>query len=193
MLLFAIINNQPPIIDKFQIDENLIHRIGHDDPIAFSEFYRLTQKTIFSYILSIVLNPNDAEDIMQDTYLKIRSAAHLYEPQGKPMAWVFTIARNLSLMHIRSHKNIAEKGFEDFENDSIFSKIMDQEDKIILENLLRNLEETERSVILLHAVSGFKHREIAKNLGMPLATVLSKYHRGLGKLRKSINLQKGGR
>lgn len=193
MLLFAIIDQSPISKNKYHIDEELIYRIGRDDPEAFKDFYQQTQKTLFSYILSFVLNPHDAEDVLQDTYLKIRSSAHLYEPQGKPMAWVFTVAKNLALMHIRSHKKISDVGVEDLENDHILSDIMDQEDKIILEILLNELEETERSVILLHAISGFKHREISINLGIPLATVLSKYHRGLKKLKERINQQKGGR
>lgn len=193
MILFAIIHKASSTKKKFDIDEKLIFQIGQDDKQAFREFYEKTYKILFSYILSFVMNPHDAEDVLQDTYLKIRSAAHLYEPQGKPMAWVFTVAKNLALMHIRNHKNITDIEVDTLENDQSQSDIIDQEDKIILEILLNELGETERSVILMHAVSGFKHREISKNLGMPITTVLSKYHRGLKKLRDRINQQKGGR
>ena len=193
MILFAFVENTIPTHQKFQISDELIFQIGQDDTQAFREFYEQTQKTLFSYILSFVLNPHDAEDILQDTYMKIRSAAHLYEPQGKPMAWVFTVAKNLSFMHLRGKKRISDIEIDDLENNTILPNIMDQEDKILLEYLLKELEETERTVILLHAVSGYKHREISKNLEIPLATVLSKYHRGLLKLRKKMKLQKVNR
>jgi len=193
MLLFAIIDQAPPTYRQAKVSESLIGQIGENDPDAFKEFYEITQKTIFSYILSIVLNQHDAEDILQETYLKIRSAAHLYEPQGKPMAWVFTIAKNLSYMHLRGQKKVLDEGIDDMENHSLLSDVMDHDDRILLETVLQELEEAERSIILLHAVSGYKHREIAKNLGIPLATVLSKYNRGLKKLKKSISQQKGGR
>ena len=192
MILFAIVDNAIPAHQKYKISDEIIFRIGQNDPHAFGEFYEQTQKILFSYILSIVLNPHDAEDILQDTYMKIRSAAHLYESQGKPMAWVFTVAKNLSFMHLRGKKRISNIEIDDLQNNNKLSNIMDQEDKILLEFLLKELEETERTVILLHAVSGYKHIEISKNLGIPLATVLSKYHRGLIKLRKKIKQQKGG-
>lgn len=193
MLLFAILDHAPPIYKQARVSERLIHQIGEDDPDAFKEFYEITQKTLFSYVLSIVLNQHDAEDILQETYLKIRAAAHLYEPQGKPMAWVFTIAKHLSYMQLRGQKKVMNEGIDEMENHSLLSDVMDPEDRILLETVLRDLEETERSIILLHAVSGYKHREIAKNLGIPLATVLSKYNRGLKKLKKSISQQEGGR
>jgi RNA polymerase sigma-70 factor (ECF subfamily) len=63
---------------------------------------------------------------------------------------------------------------------------MDQQDRIVMKNLLENLDEDERTIILLHTVSGYKHREIAQNLEKPLSTVLSRYNRGIKKLRKIV-------
>ena len=63
---------------------------------------------------------------------------------------------------------------------------MSAEERHVLHTALTALEDTERQVILLHAVSGLKHREIAELLEIPLATALSKYHRGLKKLRAKL-------
>jgi RNA polymerase sigma-70 factor (ECF subfamily) len=60
---------------------------------------------------------------------------------------------------------------------------------MVLQAALTILDIEEREIILLHAISGFKHREIAGNLGISLGTVLSKYHRGLNKLRKYLKEQ----
>ena len=60
------------------------------------------------------------------------------------------------------------------------------EDRQLLQQALAGLGEEERRIILLHAVAGLKHREIAQLLEKPLSTVLSKYHRGLGKLRSRM-------
>ena len=57
------------------------------------------------------------------------------------------------------------------------------EDRQVLQEALARLEPEERQVILLHAISGLKHREIAQLLERPLSTVLSKYHRGLKKMK----------
>ena len=60
------------------------------------------------------------------------------------------------------------------------------EDRALLEQALGTLEEQARRIVLLHAVTGLKHREIAQLLELPLATVLSKYHRALKKLKAQL-------
>ena len=170
------------------INEDIFSRIANDDKAAFEEFYRATEQTVYAYILSILKNPQDSQDVMQDTYLKIRSAAHLYQPQGKPMAWVFTIARNLCLMKIRSNSRINQSAIEDLENSLDYSTTHkgQVEDRMVLNCALSILSEEERTIVILHAVSGLKHHEIAKNLDLPLSTVLSKYNRALKKLKKTL-------
>ena len=75
--------------------EALLSRIGQGDAEAFEHFYRATDRAIYAYALSLTRNHHDAQDVMMEAYLKVRSAAHLYQPGGKPMAWVFTIVKNL--------------------------------------------------------------------------------------------------
>lgn len=167
---------------KLKIDERLFRRIGQDDMAAFEELYVLTEKTIYAYALSIVRHHEDAMDVVSETFLKIRSAAHLYKPMGKPLAWMFTIARNFAMDHLReqgrySDQEIPEKDFKEE-----FSFVKYVEDRMVLEIVLKKLTEEERRIVMLHAVSGLKHREIAKALDIPLSTVLSKYKRTLKKL-----------
>ncbi|MPM09552.1 ECF RNA polymerase sigma factor SigK [bioreactor metagenome] len=171
---------------KAVISEDLLARIGNNDMAAFEELYRKTERSIYTYALSFLKNHDDALDVMQDTYLKIRAAAHLYEPMGKPMSWVFTIVRNLSMSKLRLKNRTDDMQVEDIENDLSFSYITNHEDKLVLRAAFKVLNEQERQIILLHAVSGFKHIEISKYLGIPLSTVLSKYYRGLKKLRKHL-------
>lgn len=171
---------------KLNIDEAIFTRIANDDMAAFEELYRLTERTVYAFVLSTLKNHDDTLDVVQDTYLKIRAAAHLYQPMGKPMAWVFTIARNLSISKIRSKQKNDCIEMTDLENDLNFSYVSDQEDRLVIQTALKILSSEEIEIILLHAISGFTHREIAKNLDMKLSTVLSKYHRGLKKLKKYL-------
>ena len=60
------------------------------------------------------------------------------------------------------------------------------EDKIIISECLNTLSDSERQIIVLHAVAGMKHREIAELTGLPVSTVLSKYSRALKKLKKIL-------
>ncbi|HSR04623.1 MAG TPA: sigma-70 family RNA polymerase sigma factor, partial [Proteiniclasticum sp.] len=71
-------------------------------------------------------------------------------------------------------------------NDKKFSYVTDAEDRLVLEGVLEKLTEEERKIILLYAISGMRHREIAESLDMKLSTLLSKYHRGLKKLRSYL-------
>lgn len=168
---------------KLKIDERLFQRIGQDDMAAFEELYILTEKTIYAYALSIVRHHEDALDIVSDTFLKIRSAAHLYKPMGKPLAWMFTITRNLAMDRLRHHARYHDGDFSELEFQDEFSFVENTGDRMVLETVLTRLTEEERRIVMLHAVSGLKHREIASSLNIPLSTVLSKYKRSLKKLR----------
>lgn len=169
------------------IDEKLFKRIGANDMEALDELYHLTERTLYAYILSIVKNHDETLDLMQETYIKIMSAAHLYKPMGKPLAWMFTIAKNLYLSKIRKQKREVNMDSMEIEDDSRFSYITDNEDKIVLEAALDILSEDERKIVLLYAVSGLKHKEIAESIGLKLSTTLSKYHRALKKIRDYLS------
>lgn len=184
MLVFAAVAcGQPQTGETVYIDERLFGRIGSGDQAAFQELYERASGPVFSYALSLLRSPFDAEDAAQDTFLKIRSAAHLYQPQGKPLAWIFTITRNLCLMKFRQQAHISPTPLENLPEAADLSQIQDREDRMVLEAAFAVLTQEERQIVILHAVSGLKHREISQALGCPLSTVLSKYHRGLKKLR----------
>lgn len=195
MILFAAIFEESAAtqekLNTPKIDEGLFERIGKEDPEALKELYETTHRILYTYVLSMAKDHQDTLDIVQDTYLKIRSAAHLYEPMGKPLAWMFTIAKNLTRNQIRRNQRFSNREDQDLENDPKFSYVTDPEDRMVLESTMRILTEEERQIVILHSVAGFKHREMAESLGLPLATVLSKYHRALKKLREELK-RKGG-
>jgi RNA polymerase sigma-70 factor (ECF subfamily) len=179
-------NNVKKENKALSMDELLI-RIAEGDMEAFRNLYELTDKAVYGFALSILKNHHDAEDVMQDTYLRIRAAAHLYRPNGKPMAWIFTIVRNIVFMKLRSSKRFDFSDYNEIENDVKFSSIMDNEDRLVLEAAFKVLGEDERKIVMLHAITGLRHREIADIVEMPLATVLSKYNRALKKMKKFLN------
>ena len=170
-------------------DEKLLLRVAQGDKEAFQRLYQNTDKTIYGFILSILRNPQDAEEIMQETYLKIWTSAAGYKSQGKPLAWMFTIARNLCYMKFRDQKREADIGLSDLSEGELGEfcpQIEDAADKMVLKAALHILNEEERRIVLLHTTAGMKHREIAADLEMPLATVLSKYNRAMKKLQKHL-------
>lgn len=170
-------------------DEELLNRVGTGDSEAFRQLYHNTDRTVYSFILSILKNPQDAEEVMQETYLKIWTSAATYHSQGKPLAWIFTIARNLCYMKFRDQKRQADMGLDELngeETGEVCLPLENLADAMVLKAALEILKEDERQIVLLHASAGLKHREIAADLQMPLATVLSKYNRAIKKLKQYL-------
>lgn len=197
MFLFASLSALPAPAKKkeniqaLSVDEGLLAEIASGSKDAFAAFYHQTKGAVYAFALSTMKNHEEACDVMQETYLKIRSAAHLYQPMGKPMAWVFTITRNFCLMRLRSQNKLsplAEEA-EGLSPDAL-TFVQDHDDRLVLSAVLGLLSAQERNIVLLHAVSGMKHHEIASLLSIGLSTELSKYHRAIKKLKKA--LQEGG-
>ena len=186
MLLFTFVYVDNPGESRnyrIEIDEGLFKRIAGDDMTALDDLYGITERTMYAYILSLTKEHQQALDLMQETYVKVISAAHLYKPMGKPLAWMFTIARNLYYTKVRKDKRRILVEPQEVADDVKFSYVTDLDDRIVLEGVLALLSEEEREIVLLYAVSGMKHKEIAESLGLKLSTTLSKYHRALKKLR----------
>lgn len=171
-----------PVMEPHDLEE-LLRQIALGSQQAFEELYRATDSAIYGYALSLMRNHHEAQDIMMDTYLKIRCAAHLYMPLGKPMAWILTITKNIARTKLRSAGR--QIPLDDLE-ETTPSFDRDSEEAVALEQAMKVLGDQERQILILHAVTGLKHREIAEMLGMPLATVLSKYARSLKKLKKAL-------
>jgi len=114
MLFLGLLSvpEEPPAYDGMS-DEKLLIQAGKGDKEAFHRLYENTYRTVYSYILSIAKNPADSEEILQDTYMRVWTSAASYEPQGKPMAWIFTIARNRCYMVFRSRRHEADVGLEE--------------------------------------------------------------------------------
>lgn len=163
--------------------EALIGGIAAGSREALAELYRRTRAAVYGLALSYLKNGAEAEDVAQDTFVKVWAAAPSYRPQGKPMAWLLTIARNLALGRLRTAARIQDLSEAQWSAFSIESDSLTADDRTVLAAALGRLSDEERHIVVLHAVCGLKHREIAQFLGLALPTVLSKYHRSLKKLK----------
>ena len=152
------------------------------DSHSLEELYHRTRTAVYGLVLSYLKHPQDAEDVTQDAFVRIWDTAASYRPQGKPMAWLLTVARNLALMRLRERGKTQELTDEEWSALPARAPDVTTEDRHVLRAALSVLSEQERQVVMLHAVTGLKHREIAQLLELPLATVLSKYRRALKKL-----------
>ena len=182
MLMLAQTMEQEGVQDR-QVLETLLGEIAAGNREALAQLYRRARTAVYGLALSYVKNAQDAQDLTQDTFVRVWDAAPQYRPQGSPMGWVLTIARNLSLMKLREGQHRGELEEEQWNAIPAQTPGISHEDRLLVQNALAALEEQERRIVVLHAVTGLKHREVAALLELPLATVLSKYHRGLKKLK----------
>lgn len=171
---------------KVIIDEAVFSKIADGDNEALTGLYELTYKPVFALLLSCTQNYHDAEDLLQETYIKICQGARLYKPGGNPMAWIMTIAKNLYISKYRKDSRIITDSFQEEVEQIPYEYISETEDRLLIEKLIRTLKEEERNTIILHVMQGFTFREISEILDKPSGTVLSLYHRGIKKLRKAL-------
>ena len=181
------------IKEKNNIIENAIVGLANGDVDAMDILYSTIKTEVYAFALSKVYNKNDADDILQDTFLRIYENAKLYVPLGKPMAWVFTVELNIinRYFQLKSRYDVLndETIIHDIVDEANDSKNNEIQDEYLI-TLLESLDEFEREVISLHLVSDLKFREIAEMLNKPLSTILSKYNRAIKKMRK---ISKGGK
>lgn len=171
-------------------DEDIL-AVARNGPDALRRLYEKTSKGVYAYALSLLKNAHDAEDVCQETFLSIYDKAGDYEPQGKPMAWIITVAKRHALTVLRKERGKSYIEEAEKANTEAFSRTENTEQRLLLQAATEVLNDDERQIVMLKAVAGMKAREIGKILGMPLNTVLSKYHRAIGKMRLYIEKEDG--
>ena len=182
MLSIRMTIEPAPAEERQELQQQLL-RIAGGEREALTELYQHTRLAVYGLALSYLKNVQDAQDLTQDVYVQVWNCAEQYCPSGSPIGWLLTVCRNLCLMHLRREKKNAALSEEEWNAIPVQECGLDADERALLQHALALIGEEERRIVLLHAVTGMKHREIAAVLEMPLATVLSKYHRALKKMR----------
>lgn len=168
-----------------------IMQIATGNPEALRQLYDEMKKPIFKFALSLVKNYQSAEDVEQETFLKIMSSAANYQQGTNPKAWIFGIARHCCADNLKSQTKTVFLDDEMLLNipstDDFANKVINAE---IAMSSLDQLDETERTIVTLYLYAELKQTEIAKILNMPYFSVRSKYGYALKKL-KSYLAKKG--
>lgn len=164
---------------------NLMLKVQKGDENAFAELYGGTAKGLFAYIFSVVRNAALSEDIMQETYIKVRRNAQSYKAGTNFTAWLLQIAKHLCFNELKRGKRETATDFSDYDAPSDFN-VEEQADTTVYDAILKNLEPEAAQIVILHAVHGLKHREIAEMMKKPLGTVLWTYNSALKKLSKIL-------
>lgn len=185
MLSILMTTEYAPAEDRYELQRLLI-RVAGGDRDALAELYQRTRAAVYGLALSYLKNAHDAQDLTQDVYVQVWDCAAQYRSTGSPMGWLLTVCRNLCLMRLRREERHAALSEEEWNAIPARECGLDADERALLQGALANLADEERRIVLLHAVTGMKHREIAALLELPLPTVLSKYHRALKKMRSFL-------
>ena len=155
---------------------------GHE--AAFRELVRRYERPIFSLLYRMVRDRALAEDLAQETFIKVLNAIGAYNPQFKFSSWIFKIANNAAIDHLRRREldTLSLDGSPHATTPDQMSATAPQlGDKG--ETPLQELGPEYRACILLRHVEGHSYEEIARILALPLGTVKTYIHRARNELR----------
>lgn len=172
-------------------EDVLVSRLFKKDQLAFSYLYDNYAAALNGVIFRIVQDEETAEDVLQDTFIKIWNNFASYDKtKGRLFTWLVNIARNLAIDHTRS------KGFKNQQKNLDVDKIvgyidtkkntMFNPEQIGLRNMLEKLTPEQREILDLVYFSGYTQAEVANELNIPLGTVKTKIRMALIHLRTIV-------
>jgi RNA polymerase sigma-70 factor, ECF subfamily len=184
-------------------DQEVVLEAREGRQAAYRELVRRYERPIFSLIYRMVRNREQAEDLSQETFVKALNAIESYRPEYKFSSWIFKIANNVAIDHLRRREldtlsldgsphaltpeavqatalqlgDRQETALEELEAKELGGEI---------ERAIAGLRPEYRSCILLRHVEGRPYEEIATMLDLPLGTVKTYIHRARGELREAL-------
>ena len=179
-------------------DNELVSKFVSGDQSSLEILITRYRKQVYSYIVLLIKNQHLAEDIFQDTFVKVIRSLHegRYRDDGKFLAWVVRIAHNLVIDHFRREKQMNSVSNNEFGMDIFNSKRFATktiEDEIIHEqieedvrNLVDYLPEDQKEVLILRHYCGLSFKEIADQTNVSINTALGRMRYALINLRKLV-------
>ena len=190
----------PPFIMDNQFrytDEELIARFQEGDEQAYTELVNRYRDKLMTFVYRFVNDMEQAEDIIQDTMLKLYTHKHYYRNIAKFSTWIYTIAGNLAKTELRKRKsrkvtNISQMGPED--RDYELPSVAPETDEVVqseyiekkIQAAIQNLPLHFRTVTILRDIQELSYEEISKIVEVPLGTVKSRINRARLQLQKEL-------
>lgn len=179
-------------------DEKLIARFQDGDNYAYDLLVKRYKDPLLNFIYRFLSNQTEAEDVLQETFLRLYKNKHYYKEVAKFSTWIYTIAGNLAKTELRKRKrrrffSISQHTTDDDKDYEIpdtthnperdaNSQITDQ----IIQRAIDKLSPKFKEVIILRDIQGFSYDEIAETLQVPLGTIKSRVNRARLKLQEDL-------
>jgi RNA polymerase sigma-70 factor (family 1) len=180
-------------LEKDNITQELLIRLKNGDMLAFDRVYELYSHKLFSFVFRILKNDDEAEDIVQEVFVKIWESRDKLTDYKLLNSYIFTIAYNNSIdlirkrIHNSKYLEHLKKSSVIYETPSIISEVEFNELSSWVEKLIENLPERQKEVYLLHREKGLTYPEIAEQLGISKNTVENHMAKALKYLRQNID------
>jgi RNA polymerase sigma factor (sigma-70 family) len=183
-------------------DYELIMRFVKGEQSCFEQLIHRHKTKVFAYISLYIRDQALAEDIFQDTFLKVMQSVKTgkYADNGKFLSWVMRIAHNLIIDHFRRIKQMNTISNDNYESDIFNSKRFAEdnvEDNMIkrqiqkdIRKMISHLPDDQREVVILRHYSGLSFKEIADITGVSINTALGRMRYALINLRRTMEEKK---
>jgi RNA polymerase sigma-70 factor, ECF subfamily len=177
--------------------EALLPSVARGDTAAFESLYDRHSSTLYALLLRILSNPEDAQEVLQETFVKAWTNAKMFDStRGSEIAWLISIARSRGIDKLRSRKIRGDRENDAGREISIHSSFVESTtgaDKAVqsqesgaVRSALSELPEAQRVALELAYFEGFSQSEIAAKLGEPLGTIKTRMQLGMKKLRERL-------
>jgi RNA polymerase sigma-70 factor (ECF subfamily) len=181
-------------------DRELADRLKRRETNAMADLYDRFGRLVYSVIFAIVKDSGIAEDLLQETFLRIWNRMQGFDSErGALGPWLLTVARNRAIDYIRSAGARGEKNafeLEEREHPSLFKdaevQVLDQDQARVIQLAMSKLTDNQRKVIELGYYEGLSQAEMAVRMGEPLGTVKTWVRTALKKLREDLESQSKG-
>ena len=190
--------NQAEVLDPS--DRDLVERARRKDVAAYDELIRRYQRKIYQLVYNMTSNREDAEDLVQDVFVKAYGALAHFKGDSSFYTWVYRIAVNRTINYLKKRKRGQAFSLDDMdlaiERDPDYVELRSRESPVRdvtlgelqkkLNEALQTLSEKHRTVVVLHDIQGIQHDEIARMLDCSEGTVRSRLFYARQELQKQL-------
>lgn len=160
--------------------------------------YLRHRERVLRYAARVVENPEDAQDVLQETFQYVFSRLPTYQPQAKFTTFLYTVTHHTALNLVkkkRKRRNLLKEHTQPFLTDtssdlSPAERLMEEEHLGLLRKGIQTLSKVHQQVLHLRIVEELSYEEISEILEIPIGTVKSRLHNGISQLRKQLGSEK---
>jgi RNA polymerase sigma-70 factor (ECF subfamily) len=171
-------------------DKELMEKVKSEDRSAFTILVDRYKVRLFNLIYRLLQNKEEAEDILQETFLRVYKERESYDPTYAFSTWIYTITLNLCRNELKRRKKFRFFGIDLIKNSSKYATqgiIKDNCLSSALEQAIHSLPVKYRTAFLLREINQLSYEEISQSVGIPMGTVKSRVNRARFMLRDKLN------